>query len=50
MQARDLSLDNAILERLIDVLGGRATVAGVAAGLRALAQVGDPRATMWPPG
>ena len=41
--ARDLSLDNAILERVIDVLGGRATVAGVAAGLRALAQVGDPR-------
>ncbi len=41
--ARDLSLDNAILERVIDVLGGGATVAGVAAGLRALAQVGDPR-------
>ena len=41
--ARDLSLDNAILDRVIDVLGGRATVAGVAAGLRALAQVGDPR-------
>jgi hypothetical protein len=41
--ARDLSLDNAVLERVIDVLGGRATVAGVAAGLRALAQVGDPR-------
>jgi hypothetical protein len=40
---RDLSLDNAILERVIDVLGGRATVAGVAAALRALAQVGDPR-------
>jgi hypothetical protein len=41
--ARDLSLDSAILERVIDVLGGQATVAGVAAGLRALAQVGDPR-------
>jgi hypothetical protein len=41
--ARDLSLDNAILERVIDVLGGQATVASVAAGLRALAQVGDPR-------
>ena len=40
---RDLSLDNAILERVIDVLGGRATVASVAAALRALAQVGDPR-------
>jgi len=41
--ARDLSLDAAILERVIDVLGGPATVASVAAGLRALAQVGDPR-------
>jgi hypothetical protein len=41
--ARDLSLDNALLERVIDVLGGQVTVAGVAAGLRALAQVGDPR-------
>ncbi len=41
--ARDLSLDSAILERVIDVLGGQATVAGVAAGLRALAQAGDPR-------
>jgi len=41
--ARDLSLDNALLERVIDVLGGEATVAGVAAGLRALAQVGNPR-------
>ncbi len=40
---RDLSLDNAILERVIDVLGGRVTVASVAAALRALAQVGDPR-------
>jgi len=41
--ARDLSLDAAVLERVIDVLGGQATVASVAAGLRALAQVGDPR-------
>ncbi len=40
---RDLSLDNAILERVIDSLGGRATVASVAAALRALAQIGDPR-------
>ena len=45
--ARDLSLDNAILERVIDVLAGnplrQVTVAAVTAGLRALAQVGDPR-------
>jgi len=45
--ARDLSLDNALLERVIDVLAEnpqrQATVAGVAAGLRALAQAGDPR-------
>ena len=41
--ARDLAIDNAILERVIDVLGGRATFASVAAALRALAQVGDPR-------
>ena len=40
---RDLSFDNAILERVIDVLGGTATVAGVTAALRALAQIGDPR-------
>jgi len=40
---RDLAFDNAILERVIDVLGGTATVAGVAAGLRTLAQVGNPR-------
>jgi len=40
---RDLSFDNAILERVIDVLGGTATMAGVTAALRALAQVGDPR-------
>ena len=45
--ARDLSLDNALLERVIDVLAEnprrQATVASVVAGLRALAQVGDPR-------
>ena len=41
--ARDLSFDNAILERVIDALGGTATVASVAAALRTLAQVGDPR-------
>ncbi len=40
---RDLSFDNAILERVIDALGGTATVAGVTAALRILAQVGDPR-------
>jgi hypothetical protein len=40
---RDLSLDHALLERITDVLGAQATVAGVAAALRALAQVGDPR-------
>jgi hypothetical protein len=40
---RDLSLDHAILERVIDVLGAEPSVAGVAAALRALAQVGDPR-------
>ena len=40
---RDLSFDHAILERVIDVLGGTATVGGVTAALRALAQVGDPR-------
>jgi hypothetical protein len=47
--ARDLALDNVILERVIDVLagadsaGGEVTVARVAAGLRVLAQAGDPR-------
>jgi hypothetical protein len=40
---RDLSFDNAILERVIDELGGRATLASVTAALRTLAQVGDPR-------
>jgi hypothetical protein len=40
---RDLSFDNAILERVIDALGGTATLASVTAALRTLAQVGDPR-------
>lgn len=40
---RDLSFDNAILERVIDTLGAAATIAGVTAALRTLAQVGDPR-------
>ena len=39
---RELSFDNAILERVIDVLGGDATLAGVSAALRVLAQTGDP--------
>jgi hypothetical protein len=46
--ARDLAYDNAILERVIEVLGDSvpgsgATIAEVTAALRALAQVGDPR-------
>jgi hypothetical protein len=45
--ARDLSLDAALLERVIDVLAEntqrQATIASIAAGLRVLAQVGDPR-------
>ena len=40
---RDLSFDNAILERVIEALGGTTTIAAVAAALRTLAQVGDPR-------
>jgi hypothetical protein len=40
---RDLSLDNAILERVLGVLGGGVSVRRVTAALRALAQVGDPR-------
>ena len=39
--ARDLSFDDAILERVIEALGDTATIAGVAAALRVLAQVGD---------
>jgi hypothetical protein len=40
---RDLSFDNAILERVLEVLGEDATINQVTAALRALAQVGDPR-------
>ncbi|WP_171055643.1 MULTISPECIES: hypothetical protein [unclassified Nonomuraea] len=40
---RDLSFDNAILERVLEVLGENATISQVTAALRALAQVGDPR-------
>ncbi|RAY11442.1 hypothetical protein DPM19_30340 [Actinomadura craniellae] len=40
---RDLSFDNAILERIIAVFGGTATIPQITAALRALAQVGDPR-------
>ncbi|TDD81833.1 hypothetical protein, partial [Actinomadura rubrisoli] len=40
---RDLSFDNSILERLIEVLGTDATIPRITAALRVLAQVGDPR-------
>jgi hypothetical protein len=40
---RDLSYDNAILERVLGVFGAQATIAQINAALRALAQVGDPR-------
>ena len=40
---RNLSYDNSILERVLEVFGGEATIAQVNAALRALAQVGDPR-------
>ncbi|HUK70462.1 MAG TPA: hypothetical protein VLW50_17170 [Streptosporangiaceae bacterium] len=40
---RDLSYDNSILERMLEVLGGQPTIAQLNAALRALAQVGDPR-------
>jgi hypothetical protein len=40
---RDLSFDNAILERILGVFDGKATVRQLTAALRALAQVGDPR-------
>lgn len=36
--------DTAILERIAGVLGGQPSVAGLVAGLRVLAQVGDPQA------
>jgi hypothetical protein len=41
--APDPAHDYAILERILEVVGGGASIAQVAAGLRALAQVGDPR-------
>ena len=40
---RDLSFDNSILERIIEVLGDDAGIPGITAALRVLAQVGDPR-------
>jgi hypothetical protein len=39
----DLSRDNALLERVIDALGGDAAIAQVVAALRVLAHIGDPR-------
>lgn len=39
---QDLASANAILERVIDVLGGAASIASIAAALRTLGQVGDP--------
>jgi hypothetical protein len=39
----DLSRNNALLERVIDALGGDATIAQVVAALRVLAHIGDPR-------
>jgi hypothetical protein len=41
--ARDLALDNGILERVLSALGDDISMARVAAGLRTLAQVGDSR-------
>ncbi|WP_433222365.1 hypothetical protein [Microtetraspora malaysiensis] len=43
---RDVGFDNAILERVLEVLGENATINQVTAALRALAQVGDPRDDM----
>ncbi|MGK5555319.1 hypothetical protein ACSNOI_27245 [Actinomadura kijaniata] len=43
---RDLSFDNSILERVIEVLGADATIPRITAALRVLAQVGDPRADL----
>ncbi|MFC9973724.1 hypothetical protein ACFVH6_22790 [Spirillospora sp. NPDC127200] len=43
---RDLSYDNSILERIIEVLGADATIPQITAALRVLAQVGDPRADL----
>jgi hypothetical protein len=48
--ARDLAVDTAILDRVVEVLSGDGTgpvqARRVVAGLRALAQVGDPRADL----
>lgn len=40
---RDQSIDNSILERIINVLGDDAKIPQITAALRSLAQVGDPR-------
>lgn len=40
---RDLSVDNVILQRVLEVFGGRASIAQVTAALGALIQIGDPR-------
>jgi hypothetical protein len=39
----DIAQDNAIMERLLGVFGGDATIAQATAALRALGQIGDPR-------
>jgi hypothetical protein len=39
----DVAQDNAILERLLEVFGGNATIAQATAALRTLGQIGDPR-------
>ncbi|HEY1641936.1 MAG TPA: hypothetical protein VGG35_14695 [Streptosporangiaceae bacterium] len=44
--AGDPAADAALLGRVLDVLGAGATIAQLTAGLRVLAQVGDPRADM----
>jgi len=44
--AADPSHDNAIVDRVLEVLGDGASIAQVTAALRALAQVGDPRADL----
>src|ERR1017187_10783056 len=41
--AGDPAKDGAILDRILDVLGGEPKIAQVTAALRALGQVGDPR-------
>jgi hypothetical protein len=41
--AGDPARDSALLDRVLDVLGGEARITQVTAALRALAQVGDPR-------